>query len=110
MTPTLKRLDDPQERWKYSKRLWKAIVISPTYLFWRVVGKVFKRQDWYERGTELTPNPVFKLPKMSKREIKLETFGWKQEYSQKLYRNRQPEYTYFDCGYDAETDTLWIRE
>lgn len=104
MTPTLKRLDDPQERWKYSKRLWWATIKSPMYVFWRIMGRVFKREHWYQRGTELVPDPVIKMPKLLRREIRLEEFGWRFVRGWRVDEGR------FICGYDAETDTLWVRD
>lgn len=104
MTPTLKRLDDPSERVAYTDRLWLAFFKSPTYLFWRITGKVFKRQDWYEKGTELTPNPILKMPEIKRREIELRHYGWHLQ---------SPRYTSNEiadiyCGYDNVTDTLWV--
>lgn len=107
MSPTLKRLDDPTERTAYSHRLYVAIFMSPMYLFWRVIGKLFRRNDWYERGTELVPDPVIRMPQIDRREIHLEAFGWQQDYPH--YMHKEPERGYFVCGYDPVQDTLWIR-
>lgn len=106
MTPTLKRLDDPQERVAYSHRLWIAVFKSPTYLFWRVIGKVFRRTEWYERGTELVPDPVIRMPHIDHREIRLEQFGWQVNYPR--YSGQQSQDYRLICGYDEVTDTLWV--
>lgn len=106
MSPTLKRLDDPQERINYSHRLYSAIVRAPLYAFWRIAGALFKRSDWVIRGTEMQPSPSVNMSPVNRREIKLECFGWQMEYGR--YQGDRIEQGYFICGYDNVNDTLYV--
>lgn len=106
---TVSRLDDPDERWRYTVRLWKALVNAPKYILWRIAGRIFRRRDWIERGYEYLPSRVMPMPVYD--EIRLEHFGLRFGYGDRLSTN---EIGHFEdivivCGYYAPTDTLYVR-
>ncbi len=91
-------MDDPDERWKYTVILWRAIVNAPRPIFWRVAGRLFHRPKWTDRGMEWQPNPVMSKPRTDV--VQIECFGW---------RWSAMDMGRIDCGYHATSDTLYIR-
>lgn len=91
-------MDDPVERAKYVKRFWKSLLYAPIPYFWRITGRLFRRQDLYNKGTELAPNPTMPTPRG--RMLILQHFGCE------LYGERY----YGAFAYDAPSDTLFVRK
>lgn len=69
--------------------------------FWRTLGLLLQRPDIYKKGLhwELV-SPSLPYGKIELRTISLQEYGW-QATSTGQYR--------IICGYDEETDTLWIK-
>ncbi len=102
--PTLKQLENPDERIAYSHRLWGAIFRLPMYAIWRMRGD--------SRGTELVPDPAVRMPPVYRREIRLESLGFQMDYPsynrEHRYRENSAMRAYIHCGYDGTTDTFYV--
>lgn len=71
-------------------RGWKARL-------WRILGEIFNKRKWLDKGRR----PLVLLP--SKRIIRLERFGIAEHGAMGLTT------TEIICGYDATSDTLFVR-
>lgn len=113
--PTLKQLDDPKKRQEYTADLWKSFCKAPTYAFWRIAGRLFRKPAWVRRGIERQPSPYMELPEPTSTTIRLERFGYtkRPDYDYYTGKHRSPRYDedmiQIACGYHPATDTLYIR-
>lgn len=110
--PTLAQLDDPDARIRYSHQLWSAIFKAPTYLIWRILGKVFRKSAWYNRGTEVTIKASSDPGIVTT--IRLERFGVQlpRGYGDIGYHGDPYKYDLnvqsIVCGYYPPTDTFYV--
>jgi hypothetical protein len=104
------QLDDPEYRQQWVIALWKAAFKSPTFMFWRVMGRLFLREDWERRGQEKSISPVATYRNVRTETITLEKFGWRFPGSNfdPFYQNYEHE-GYLACAYHPATDTLYVR-
>lgn len=103
--PTLAQLDDPQTRIRYSHQLWSAIFKAPTYLIWRILGKVFRKSIWYNRGTETTIDPISDLGTVTT--IRLERLGVQAARYDGL-SGYDLQIESIVCTYYPPTDTFYV--
>jgi len=104
------RLDDPEVRWQYSRRLAGAIIMAPMYAFWRALGRKTGNKKLEDRGN------TFAIPvaeRVSSVEIHLRPWRW--GYQDKpllasLGRRATLAYVEIYNHYDAESDTLYIHQ
>lgn len=92
-------MDDIELRIQWQAKLWQAWAWLLVPVFWRTLGRLARRKDWYNRGMyeREVMSPI--APPTAGREICLQAFAFGEHpYPRRLY-----------CGYDAMTDTLYIR-
>ena len=109
--PTLKDLDDPDKRVNYAHNLRSALLHAPVYWAWRMLGKLTKNKNWYNRGTRLEQDLTkVAMPIHDTVRLHLQRFYVTKGFQFKPEKESWPnsDVETIACAYYPPSDTLFV--